>query len=149
MWDGGVYGVLSAGYGSNYDDDMFGILICDDCITANKDRLLWEEDEEEIEDEKEDVLNRYIPNLCGPVKRGECEGYVTGRIDIWGGDPYLETNLPLIKADETLNEFLYFLEEIQTSLLLTFNQLYAVFKIITGKKLSFFYDADEQEYNKE
>lgn len=33
LWNDGVVGVISAGYGSSHDMDRFYFAICDDCIT--------------------------------------------------------------------------------------------------------------------
>ena len=36
MWLDGIIGLVSAGYGSNYDGDEFIIAICDECIEKKK-----------------------------------------------------------------------------------------------------------------
>lgn len=38
MYNGGVVDKISAGYGSKHDTDMFIVAICDDCITALKEK---------------------------------------------------------------------------------------------------------------
>lgn len=37
MWNGGIVGLISAGYGSNTDGDEFIIAICDECLATKKD----------------------------------------------------------------------------------------------------------------
>lgn len=37
-WDGGTVDVISPGYGSSHDEDLYYIALCDECITKLKDK---------------------------------------------------------------------------------------------------------------
>jgi hypothetical protein len=43
MLNGGVYGVIDAGYGSCHDLDSFKFVICDDCITEKLSKSIIKE----------------------------------------------------------------------------------------------------------
>jgi len=38
MWDNGIVGIISAGYGSNKDGDVYCVAICDNCIEKARNR---------------------------------------------------------------------------------------------------------------
>ena len=55
MWNGGIVGLLSGGFGSRHDGDEFIVAICDDCI-HNK-----------IQTGNIAYINNYIENIDEPI----------------------------------------------------------------------------------